>query len=143
MADLLHADTVQQLDVTLLGSPAADVVELLSAGLEQTRPILQTMQPHPQTYTSTPLVPIPMAVPILGLSTISTSSVDRTTESQDVPVMTLKHHHLTPMPITSSAPPLPSTSSPSSSLPSKSASYPVIIIPKMVIPVEAYPEHVN
>ena len=143
MADLLHVDTVQQLEVALLGSPAADVIDLLSAGLDQTRPILWTMQPHPQTYTSTPPVTIPTAVAILGISTVSTPSVEKTTESQDVPVMTLKHHHLTPMPVTSSASPLPSTSSPTSSLPSKSASYPVIVIAKLAIPVEAYPKCVN
>ena len=143
MADLLHADTVQQLEVALLFSPEADVVGLLSDGLEQTRPVLQTIQPHPQTYTSTPPAPIPMAVPILGISTISTPSVEKTTESQDIPVMTPKYHHLTPMLVTSSASPLVSASSPSSSLPSKSASYPVIVIPELAIPVEAYPEHVN
>ena len=33
MAELLHADAVQQLKVTLLGSPASNMVELLSAGL--------------------------------------------------------------------------------------------------------------
>ena len=48
MAELIHADMVQQLEVVLLGSSAADVVELLSAGLEQIKPILQTMQPHPR-----------------------------------------------------------------------------------------------
>ena len=57
--------------------------------------------------------------------------------------MTLKGHHLTPMPVTSSASPLPSTSASSSSLPSKSASYPVIVIPQLVIPVKAYPEQEN
>ena len=34
MADLSHADAVQQLEVTFLGSPGANVVGLLSAGLE-------------------------------------------------------------------------------------------------------------
>ena len=143
MANLLHMDAVQNFEVALLGSPAANVVGLLSAALEQTRLVLQTMQPHPQTYTYTPLVPILMAVPVLGFSTISIPSVEKTTESQDVPFMTLKCHCLTPMLVTSSASPLPSSSSPSFSLPSKSAPYPVIVIPKLAIPVEAYPECVN
>ena len=101
------------------------------------------MQPYPQTYTSTPPVPIPMAVPTLGISTISTPSVEKTTESQGVPVMTLKCHHLTPMLVTSTASPLPFTSSPSSSLPPRSASYTMIVISKLAIPIEAYPGHVN
>ena len=88
MVDLLHADAVQQLEVALLGPPAASLVDLLSAVLEQTRPFLWTMQPHCQTYTSTPAVPIPVVVPVLGISTISTPSVEKTTEYQDVPIMT-------------------------------------------------------
>ena len=93
MADLLHADAVQQLEVALIGSPAANVVSLLSAGLEQTKPFLQTTQPHPQTYTSTPPSPIPMAFPLLGLSTISIPGIKKmkkTAGSQDVPVITPK-----------------------------------------------------
>ena len=146
MADLLHADAVQQLEVALLGSPAANVVELLSAGLEQTKPILQTMQPCPQTYTSFPPAPIPMVVPVLGLSTISTPGIEKTektTESQDVPVIAPKCHHITPTLGTSSAPPLLSTSSSSSSLPSKASSYPVLVIHELAIPVEVYSECVN
>ena len=132
MADLLHVDAVQQLEVALLGSPAADVVGLLSAGLEKTNPILQTMQPHPQTYTSTPPAPIPMVVPVLGLSTVSTPGIEKTektTKSRDVPVITPKYHCITPMLDTFS------TISSSSSLPSKSASYPVVVITELAIPV--------
>ena len=146
MADLLHADAVQQLEVAFLGPTAANVVGLLSAGLEQTKPILQTIQPHPQTYTSTPPSPIPMAFPVLGLSTISIYGIkkmEKTTGSQDVPVITPKCCHLTLTLVTYSVSPLPYTSSSSSSLPSKSASYLVIVIPELAIPVETYPEHVN
>ena len=105
MAELLHVDAVQQLEVALLGSPAANVIGLLSVGLEQTKLTPQTMQPHPQTYTSTSPSPIPMVVPVLGLSTISTPHIEKTTESQDVPVIALKHCHIIPMPVTSSASP--------------------------------------
>ena len=146
MADLLHADAVQQLNVAILGSLVADVVTLLSAGFKQTKPILQTMQPCPKTYTSTPPASIPMAVLLLGISTISTSGIwktEKATESQGVPVIALKCHCIILMPVTASASPQPSTSSSSSSLPSKSASYPVIVIPELAILVEAYPEHVN
>ena len=66
-----------------------------------------------------------MVVPVLGLSTVSTPGIEKTektTESQDVLVITLKCHHITPMLDTSS------TISSSSSLPSKSASYPVAVL---------------
>ena len=83
-------------------------------------------------------MPIPMVVPVIGISTISTPT-EKTTESQDVPVIAPRCCHLTPMLDNSSAPPLPSTISSSSSLPSKSASYTVVVIPELAIPVKAYP----
>ena len=69
MADLLHADTVQQLEVALLGSPAAQVIDLLSGGLMQIKPstFVAPAQPHPHTYTST----LPTSVPVVGVSTSS------------------------------------------------------------------------
>ena len=103
------------------------------------------MQPHPQAYTSTPPAPIPVVVPVLGLSTISTPGIEKTektTESQDVPVIP-KGCHLTLTLVTYFASSLPSTSSSLSSLPSKSASYPVIVIPELAIPVGTDPECVN
>ena len=35
MAELLHADAIQQLEVALLGSPAAQVLDLLAAQMRQ------------------------------------------------------------------------------------------------------------
>ena len=55
MADQLHADAIQQLEVALLGSPADDIVNLLSASLSKSKPaMITTAQPHPCTYTATP-----------------------------------------------------------------------------------------
>ena len=42
MADLLHADAVQQLEVALLGSPAAQIIDLLSDEWVQTKPVPMT-----------------------------------------------------------------------------------------------------
>ena len=42
MADLLHANVIQQLEVALLGSPAAQVLELLSGGWMQTKLVPMT-----------------------------------------------------------------------------------------------------
>ena len=61
MADLLHANTIQQLEVALLCLPASQVVNPLASGWVQTKPILMTMltQPHPQAYTSSLPAPAP------------------------------------------------------------------------------------
>ena len=73
MPDLLHTDAVQQLEVALLGSPAAQVFDLLSGGLMQTKPstFAAPAQPCPHTYTSTPLAPPPTSVLVVGVSTSS------------------------------------------------------------------------
>ena len=145
MAKLLHADALQQLEVALLGSPASNVVELLSAGLER----IQPMQPCPQKYTASPPVSLPVTVPVLGISTDSSPAVEettKTTEPTDAPVTAPQCHHITLVPVTSSVLPLSSTSCSSSSMstqPSPLASYPVIVIPELAIPAETYPEWIN
>ena len=47
MGNQLHADAIQQLEVALLGTPAAEVVDLLSASLSKSKPAtVATAQPH-------------------------------------------------------------------------------------------------
>ena len=58
MADLLHADAIQQLQEAFLGSPAANMVYLHSSGWEQTRPVLMTTQPITK-HTPPPLQHLP------------------------------------------------------------------------------------
>ena len=66
MADLLHADVIQQLEVALLGSPASEITDLLSGGLMQAKPVmLSSAQPHPCTYTSSPPAPPSASVPVV------------------------------------------------------------------------------
>ena len=73
--DLLHTDAIQQLEVTLLGSTAVNVIDVLASGWEQTRPVVMATQLHTQTYTSTLLAPAPTVVPMLGISSqITTAS---------------------------------------------------------------------
>ena len=55
MADLLHADDIQQLEVALLGSPALEVIDLLSGGLAQARPV--TVWQHQLNHIHT-LIPL-------------------------------------------------------------------------------------
>ena len=53
MANLMHADAVQQLEVTLLGLPVAEVIDLLSTGLSESKLTAVTAaQPHPHTCSS-------------------------------------------------------------------------------------------
>ena len=42
MADLMHADAVQQLEVALLGLPTAEVVDLLLMDLSKSKPSMVT-----------------------------------------------------------------------------------------------------
>ena len=73
MTDLLHADTVQQLEVALLGSLAPQVLDLLSRGLAKTTSstVVVPAQPHPQVYTSNSPAPPPSFVLVVGVSTTS------------------------------------------------------------------------
>ena len=60
MADLLHADVMQQLEVALLGSPTAQVLDLLSSGMQitsmpvMTVPVQPTLKRIPQLYQHLP-----------------------------------------------------------------------------------------
>ena len=77
MADLVQADAVQQLEVVLMGSLAAQVIDLLSEGLRQTMASTSIStsaipaQPSPRIYTSTPPALPPSSVPVLEISTTS------------------------------------------------------------------------
>ena len=112
MADLLHADAIQLLEVALLGSPAVEVVDLLSGGLAQPRPVTvaASAQPHPGTYTSTPSTPPPASVLVIGVSnfilipavpTIESKSDEeiptspQKTKASGVSALISKHHHIT------------------------------------------------
>ena len=152
MADLLHANAIQQLEVAPLHSPGAQVFDLLTSAWVQTKPILTptVTQPLPQAYTSTPLAPAPTSVPVLGVSSpITTASMPSNecltaiTVSQDVSESTPKCHHITLTLILSSDSPMPAISSTSSGPSAKSVLYPVIVVPKLIVPMEAYPEHLN
>ena len=127
-----------------MGSPAFKV-DLLSSGLVQTTSstIAASVQPHPHAYTSTSSAPPPTSVLVVGVSTSSTSSyisvvppVESTSNDDEAtpPKAKIsddsKHHCITPMLISLS----PSTSS---------IFLPAVVVPKLAIPTEAYPEHIN
>ena len=74
MANQLHADAIQQLEVALLGSPAAEVMDILSASLS--KPVtIASAQPHPHTFTATPPGPPPASVPLEGIPELSSLPV--------------------------------------------------------------------
>ena len=60
MAELIHADAIQQLEVALLGSPAAQILNLLAKGVMQSASTSQRHALHPpQVCTLTPVAPPP------------------------------------------------------------------------------------
>ena len=68
LAELLHADTMQQLELALLGSPAARLWDVLVIGTQhQTTSLCSTSVPlPPSTTSSTPSSP--PSVPIAGIT---------------------------------------------------------------------------
>ena len=149
MADLLYADAMQQLEVALLGSPTAPVLDLLSSGMQTTlMPVMTVpLQPSPKAYTSTPPAPAPTSVPVVGISSSLPSVVPTTASSSKnvepaVPAKTsnvIPQQHITPVPVELSS--LTSTSS--SSVPTSITTLPIIIMPELVIPAETYPKWIN
>ena len=78
MAELLHADVIQQLEVALLGSPVTHVIGLLVAGgMQPTQASKGNVILPPKAYTSTLMAPPPPAVSIVGI----TSSLPNTSVS--------------------------------------------------------------
>ena len=149
MTDLLHADSIQQLEVALLRSPVVKVIDFLSGGLVQARPVTvaASAQPHPHTYTSMPPAPPVTSVPVVGITefshvpvvpTIESKSNEETTPpktmTSDVSVLISKCHWVTTTLISPLVSAMVSTSS---------ISFPVVVVPKLEFPVEAYPEYLN
>ena len=150
MAELLYADVIQQLEVALLGSPAAQIIDLLGAGwMQMTLMSMGTVIHPPQVYTSTPVVPPPPAVPTVGVtsslpvesvpadgSEVTVSDPQEVTPSIIIP----KCCQIALTPIQSPESPIPSSSSSSSGPSTKSATYPILVVPELTIPAEAHPE---
>ena len=146
----MHVDAIQQLEVALWGSLAAEVVGFLSSGLSKSKPVtVVTAQLHPNTYTATPPAPPPALIHVAGVSDSSPVPVMAKIESKpdeeilttskpkisDIPAPVSKCHHVSTTLVSPSVSAKPSTSS--------TASFPNVVVPELVIPAEAYPEHVN
>ena len=141
LAELLHADVMQQLELALLGSPVARLLDVLAMGIQHqtTSSHLTSVPLHPSATSSTPSSLA--SVPIAGITDMerpaeakaSTSNILPPTMSTDVEPVSPKHCWIIPVPI-------PTTESRSSSLPSK---LPVVVVPELAVPVHALPEQIN
>ena len=141
LVELLHAYAIQQLELALLGSSVARLLDVLAMGLQhQTMSSHSTYVPlHPSATSSMPSS-IP-SVPMTGITDTegpdeaksSTSKISPPTISADVEAVSPKCHQIIPMSI-------PTTTSRSSSLPSK---LPVIVVPELAVPTHALPGWIN
>ena len=75
LVDQLHADAMQQLEVAILGSPAANCIEVLASGLSSScdEPVRRILPAPPlitsaKAFTDTPSTPPPVEVPIIGVT---------------------------------------------------------------------------
>ena len=97
-------DAIQQLELALLGSLASWLIDLPS---EMLQPSLIPMTPnvqHPQAYTTTWMAPPPTSVPMVGLTSSSSSSVQSISKMTEIPS---KQHHIVPTSLqTSKSPPV-------------------------------------
>ena len=138
---------IQQLEVALLGSSAAYIIDLLSVALKYTAPTSWMHVVHPScAFTTTPMLPLPSTILIVGVieapaKTATSSSIEGTTpSSHEGPEMPLKCHQILPMlipqPDINSRPLSPSCPSPSDT----STSFPIIVVPELAVPPHAQPE---
>ena len=141
LADQLHADAMQQLEVAMLGTPVANCIRVLTSGLSSSsEPPVSRVLPAPplitavKAFTQMPPAPPPIAVPIVGVTDDALQEV--TVTSKD-PVA--KKRRITPTPVEPSTSMSPSTPKPSSD----PVSYSVVHVPEMTIPDEWYPECIN
>ena len=131
LVEFLHGDVIQQLELALLGSPAARLLEVLVMG---------TQHQIASSY-STSMPSSPPSVPITGImdtegpveGKASTSKILPPSTSADIEAASPKHCQNIPVLI-------PTITSRSSSLPSKLS---VIVVPELVVLSHALPECTN
>ena len=132
---------MQQLELALLGSPAAKVLDVLAMATQShttfTCPSSMSLY---LTTASSVLIPAP-SVPILGVTEMaepmevkaSTSKTSPPTTLASIQIAPSKHCRITPMPILV-------TTSRAHSSPSK---LPLVPVPKLVVPVHTLPRWIN
>ena len=132
---------MQQLELALLGSPTAKIIDVLAVATQShtTFAFPSSMSLHLTTASSAPL-PTPL-VPILGVTDLakpvevkaSTSKMPPPTSLVGIEIAFSKCQGIIPMPI-------PATTSRASSSPSR---LPLVVVPKLAVPVHALPVWIN
>ena len=127
---------MQQLELALLGSPAARLLDVLAVGTQHLTASSHStsMSLHPSTTLSTPSSP--PSVPITGITDTegpveakaSTSKISPPTTSAGIEAASPKCSQIVPVPI-------PTATSRSSSLPSK---LPVVVVPELAVLVHTF-----
>ena len=134
-------DAIQQLEVALLCSPASGLIDLLAERLQPSQiPTTPNVQ-HPQAYTTTQMAPPPTSVPMVDLTSSSSSSAPYVVKMTETPS---KQCHIVPTLLQ------PSTESfslpdnpPSPGLFVKPVSFLTVVVPKLAILPEAMPEQID
>ena len=134
LVELLHADAIQQLEVALLGSPAANMLDvLLMATTSQPSCMPLPSKPFCSAATLAMTLVAPPQVPIAGVTQVEglPSTEVAISESRPSPATSsdTKYYKIMPTPI-------PATSS---SIPNLLS----IIVPKLVVLTYALPEQIN
>ena len=132
---------MQQLEVAMLGTPAANCIEVLASGLSSScdEPVTKVLPAPPlitsvKAFTHMLPAPPPIAVPIVGVTDVKLQEVTVTSEG---PIT--KKRQITPTPVEPSTSTSPFTPKPSSD----PVSYSVVYVPEMTILDEWYPEQIN
>ena len=137
LGDLLHVDAIQQLEVALVGSPAATLLDVLLMNTQHQAALLQsnTVPPQPLAASSIlfshPSVPIAGMMDTVGLADAkaTSSKIPAPKPSTEAETMSSKCWHIILTPI---AP----TTLRFSSLPPQ---LPIVVVPELAIPVSALP----
>ena len=141
LASLLHADVMQQLEVVLLGTPAAKVLDAIVMATSSPQSCL--FIPCNATASITLAVKssatlAPPQVPIAGVTPSSEKlpapeEARASTSTTDLESSPAKWHKIM-------STPLPAKGSDTSS---ESSKFPSIVVPKLAVPMHALPEQIN
>ena len=140
LAELLHANAMQQLELALLGSPAAKVLDVLAMATQShtsacpsSMPLhLATASSVPVSAPSVPIIEVTETVETMEVKA-STSKMSPLTTSADIEIAPCKCHRIIAMLI-------PATTSRTSSSPSK---LPLVVLSELSVPVHTLPEWIN
>ena len=142
LAELLHADEIQQLEVALLGLLATRVLDILMMAIQSQTSSTPLSSRSLHSATTSSVIVSPPQVPKVGVTKVEEPPLAEASTSRKMPPPTTstdpkagssKYRRIIPTPI-------PITSSKASRSASKLLS---VIVPKLTVPVDALPEWIN